>query len=126
MTHYDQILHDPEHAPSRRPAARRVVLLTLIALCGLLIVGILLSNPRVSRTLGGAAGTVAVQINQILPTAPEDAPTSAVISPPRPVEIVPDAGNLDNEPLASGERPAVRRLPQSRIPVRRAGVAAEN
>lgn len=123
MTQYDQILDGPEDVPARNPRARRLILLTLIALCGSLMIAILLSDPRVSSAVSGAARAVTGQVGQILPVSPENAPTTAGIDTPRPVETYADpvSGRSADAAPEESSRPVVSRMPKNRIPVRRLG-----
>lgn len=129
MAHFDRIIDDPEQAPDRRPAARRRLHVLLVALCGFLMILVLLSNPKVSTAIKGAGSSVSERVGQLLPMPETEPETVAAIPEPAPVVVVPDdvADNPElvtrrvATPQASVEKPPVRRMPQSRVPVRRLG-----
>ncbi len=132
MAHYDRIIDDPEQAPDRRPAARRRIHALLIALCGFLMLIVLLSTPRVSKVIETAGTSLSERIGRLLPLPADEPETVAAIPAPVPVSVIPETGADGGEvvsrnqttgisPDASPARPVVRVLPQSRVPIRRLG-----
>ncbi|MFT7593322.1 MAG: hypothetical protein ACI8R4_000635 [Paracoccaceae bacterium] len=122
MTHIDLTLDDI--APPRRNRALRLILMVLMTLCGLMMTAILLSDPRVSATLG---------------VTPDHAPTQAELSQAPRLGSLNDlteatglpplgassaqaaAAQPATEPTEPVVRPTVSVMPTNRIPVRRAG-----
>jgi hypothetical protein len=103
----------------------------LFTLCGLLAALVLLSDPRLSRRIDTVAETMQWRIGRTR-TAPDTAPAAnlpaipvstralaaqaAAVLPPAPEIAAPEPAEL----------PAVRLMPQNRIPVRRAGQSTDD
>ena len=87
----------------------------MMLLCGLLMLAVLLSEPRVAErvhvTLDWADELLSA------PAAPDVAPMRDELK----VSVAPTA-----EPEEPAQRPVVRSMPQDRIPVRRAGFGPGN
>lgn len=129
MTRQDMTLDAPQ---PRRPAAARLAAWCLFALCAILAALVALSDPRIAGRIGIAAGTAQSRIVRT-----EAATAPAAIRPADPVSMralaaraaavlppvhtpAPGAVRAATAPEPA-PRPTVRAMPQSRIPVRRAG-----
>lgn len=108
MKRIDQI---PGDAAPRPSALFRWTVRGLFAACGFLMLLVLLSEPRVSARIGAVLDEVQMLLDA--PSAPDASQTAAVDTGLR-VGVGPTAEDIP-------ERPAVRAMPQDRVPVRRAG-----
>ena len=138
MTQHDVILDAPEAAPRRRPAVVRLALWSMLTLFGTLAALVLLADPRVTGRIGAAATSVQARFGGSESAAlPAPAPTATRALPsvvaPRAVAARTGAAQPIFQAITPGAvgsaeaakpapRPAVRVMPQNRIPVRRAGV----
>lgn len=96
-------------APRRPPRLLRWTIRLLFTLCGVLMVLVLLSEPRVAARVGAVLDEV-----QTLITAPPAPPATDAAASGLRVYVDPE---IEEAPA----RPAVRVMPQDRVPVRRAG-----
>lgn len=101
---------DPD-APRRPPVLFRWTIRGLVALCGLLMLMVLLSEPRVAERVEAVLEEVQTLLDA--PAAPAGNATAAVDTSLR---ISVDSADEDQP-----ARPVVRMMPQDRVPVRRAG-----
>lgn len=116
MTQSDLTLEDL--TPPRRTRILRLVIMVMMTLSGLMMAAILLSEPKVTAGLQSAIGQVSSRFGAA------DAPALGSLED---LDRAAEPGPLDAAPVQAAEsdqpeaKPAVTRMPTSRIPVRRAG-----
>lgn len=88
------IIDDPSDAPQRRPLSHRLVLLAVVATCGLLVAIAFLAEESMFDRLEKATGQLTEQIGMVLPNPVESVPVAHSIDPPPPVEIIPQGAGV--------------------------------
>jgi len=117
MTRHDSLSHMPHDTPPPRRPSRlfRWTIRVLFVLCGAFMLLVLLSEPRVSARVSGV-----IDEARALWLAPPATPVAQAADTGLRVGVAPEL-DATAETEATPARPAVRVLPESRVPVRRAG-----
>lgn len=122
MEHIDQSQGVDMHAPNSSTPALRWVMWIMLSVCGLMIVAVLLSQPRAATYVESGITKIETMLSsfrsrseQVPELTAPDAGTDLATLAPAPV--------LETEPA---QKPMVNAMPTSRIPVRRHGRPRED
>ncbi|MBL4766730.1 MAG: hypothetical protein JKY94_03320 [Rhodobacteraceae bacterium] len=121
MEHIDQSPRVDMYAPSPRPSILRWVMRITLAVCGLMIMAVLLSQPRAAAYVQGGFD----KVNDLLATFMSDKDQPEQVAP---IEItdVPLTKPASATKAAASPKPVVMSMPTSRVPVRRLGLSRED